>query len=61
MDGVIVSISRIDSENVRKVGSEGIHKFLDFDGQVLLSTIMLDRLLTEEKFNFTLSFAKKGG
>lgn len=61
MDGVIVSVSRTDSENVRRVEEEGIHDFLDFDGQVLLSTIMPDRLLTGETFSFTLSFAKKAG
>ncbi|MCX8183812.1 MAG: hypothetical protein N3F08_05280, partial [Crenarchaeota archaeon] len=61
MDGVIVSISRTESENVRRVESEGIHNFLGFDGRILLSTIMPDRLLTRETFNFTLSFAKKGG
>ncbi|MEM3390380.1 MAG: hypothetical protein QW491_13380 [Thermoproteota archaeon] len=61
MDGVIVSISKVDSENVRRVESEGIHNFLNFDGQILLSTIMPDRLLTEETFNFTVGFAKKGG
>ncbi|MEM3660721.1 MAG: hypothetical protein QXU11_10015 [Thermoproteota archaeon] len=46
---------------MRRVESEGIHNFLDFDGQILLSTIMPDRLLTEETFNFTVSFAKRGG
>ncbi|MEM3389366.1 MAG: hypothetical protein QW491_08135 [Thermoproteota archaeon] len=61
MDGVIVSVSKVDGENVRRVESEGIHNFLDFDGQILLSTIMPDRLLTEETFNFTVGFAKKGG
>ncbi|MEM2940160.1 MAG: hypothetical protein QW304_01195 [Thermoproteota archaeon] len=61
IDGVIVSISRIDSENVKRVEEDGIHNFLDFDGQVLLSTIMPDRLLTKETFNFTVGFAKKGG
>ncbi|MBO3842242.1 MAG: hypothetical protein FGF48_07495 [Candidatus Brockarchaeota archaeon] len=29
-----------------------IHSFLSFDSQILLSIIMLDRLLTEETFNF---------
>lgn len=61
VDGVIVSISKIDSENVKRVEREGVHNFLDFDGQVLLSTIMPDRLLTEETFNFTVEFAKRGG
>jgi len=61
MDGVIVSVSRTDSENTRRVEAEGIHNFLGFDGQILLSTIMPDRLLTEETFSFTLSFIKKGG
>ncbi|MEM2051014.1 MAG: hypothetical protein QXZ66_01950 [Thermoproteota archaeon] len=61
MDGVIVSISKVNSENVRRVESEGIHNFLNFDSQILLSTIMPDRLLTEETFNFTVGFAKKGG
>ncbi|MEM2936265.1 MAG: hypothetical protein QW231_03715 [Candidatus Bathyarchaeia archaeon] len=45
MDGVIVSISKVDSENVRRVESEGIHNFLDFDGQILLSTIMPARAI----------------
>ncbi|MBO3809245.1 MAG: hypothetical protein FGF50_06585 [Candidatus Brockarchaeota archaeon] len=61
MDGVIASISKVDDENIKRVEEEGVHKFLDFDGQILFSTIMPDRLLTEETFNFTLSFAKKGG
>ncbi|MBO3800665.1 MAG: hypothetical protein FGF52_06425 [Candidatus Brockarchaeota archaeon] len=61
MDGVIVSISKIDSENMKKIEREGVHKFLEFDGQVLLSTIMPDRLLTEETFNFTINFVKRGG
>ncbi|MBO3799125.1 MAG: metallophosphoesterase family protein [Thermoproteota archaeon] len=61
MGGVIVSISKLDSENMKKVEEEGIHNFLDFDGQILLSTIMPDRLLTEETFNFTVGFAKRGG
>ena len=61
MDGVIVSVSRTDSENTRRVEAEGIHNFLGFDGQALLSTIIPDRLLTGETFSFTLSFVKKGG
>ncbi|MEM4229390.1 MAG: metallophosphoesterase family protein [Thermoproteota archaeon] len=61
MDGVIVSISKVDSVNVRRVESEGIHNFLDFDGPVLLLTIMPDRLLTDETFNFTVNFVMKGG
>lgn len=61
MDGVIASISKVDGENVKRVEEEGVYSFFEFDGQVLLSTIMPDRLLTEETFNFTVSFAKKGG
>ncbi len=56
-----MSISKLDSENVKKVEEEGIHSFLEFDGQILLSTIMPDKLLTEETFDFTVGFAKKGG
>ncbi|MBO3842123.1 MAG: hypothetical protein FGF48_06880 [Candidatus Brockarchaeota archaeon] len=61
IDGVIVSISDVNDENVKRVEEGGIHSFLNFDGQTLLSTIMPDRLLTEETFNFTVSFAKNGG
>ncbi|MEM3424269.1 MAG: hypothetical protein QXI42_00475 [Thermoproteota archaeon] len=61
MEGVIISISKIDSENMKRVESEGIHNFLGFDGPILLSTVMPDRLLTDETFNFTLDLAKNGG
>ncbi len=44
-----------------KVEEKGVHSFLEYDGQILLSTIMPDKLLTEETFNFTVSFVKKGG
>ncbi|MBO3833137.1 MAG: hypothetical protein FGF51_07140, partial [Candidatus Brockarchaeota archaeon] len=61
MGGVMVSVSKVDGENVKRVEERGIHSFLNFEGQILLSTIMPDRLLTEETFNFTVSFAKNGG
>ncbi len=48
-----------DGENIKRVKEEGVHNFLEFDGQILLSTIMPDRLLTEETFNFTVGFYKE--
>lgn len=33
VDGAIVSISKVDSENVRRIEEEGIHNFLNFDAK----------------------------
>ncbi|MEM4610226.1 MAG: metallophosphoesterase family protein [Thermoproteota archaeon] len=58
---ILVSFYDLEKVNIEKVMDEGVHRFLDFDGTVLLSTITLDRLLTERTFNLTLALLKDGG
>ncbi|MEM4169662.1 MAG: hypothetical protein QXY99_06205 [Thermoproteota archaeon] len=58
---ILVSFYDLEKVNIEKVMDEGVHGFLDFDGTVLLSTITLDRLLTERTFNLTLALLKDGG
>jgi hypothetical protein len=58
---VLVTFLNTKDENIEKVRSEGVHRFLGFDGMILLSTIMPDELLNEETFETTLKLIKEGG
>ncbi|MBO3832694.1 MAG: hypothetical protein FGF51_04820 [Candidatus Brockarchaeota archaeon] len=58
---ILVSFYDPEKEKIKRVKNEGVHRFPDLDGTVLLSTITLDKLLTERTFNLTLALLKDGG
>lgn len=58
---ILVAFPSTDDGSIEKVRDEGVHKFLGFDGTVLLSTIMPDELLNDETFKTSLELVKKGG
>ncbi len=61
VEAIIVTFSKTEGENIEKVRKENIHKLLNFNGPILLSTIMPDKLLTEDTFNLTLDLVRRGG
>jgi len=58
---ILVTFLNIKDGSIEKAKSEGVHRFLGFDGVILLSTIMPDELLNEETFKTTLGLIKEGG
>jgi len=63
VEAVIVSFEEIYSRDLfDEILSRGIHSYLDFDGKVLLSSIMLDELLLDDEvFEKFIKIAKQGG
>lgn len=61
IEAIIVNFGDPRNENIKRAMEDGIKDLLHFNGTVLLSTIMPDRLLNEETFKLTLELVKKGG
>ncbi|MEM2087115.1 MAG: hypothetical protein QXF52_00410 [Thermoproteota archaeon] len=61
IEAIIITLEELESETIEAAKRKGIHNMLDFDGTVLLSTIMPDEYLTEETFNMTIKLIKEAG